>query len=59
MPYLLRIMEADLAYGHAAVFLEVRPRGVDHRDVVALVAYKAKRAGLARFTRNFSASRVL
>lgn len=40
VPYLLRIMEADLAYSHAAVFLEVRPRGVDHGDVVALVACK-------------------
>lgn len=40
VPYLLRIMEADLAYSHAAVFLQVRPRGVDHGDVVALVAYE-------------------
>jgi len=40
MPYLLRIMEANLAYSHAAVFLKVRPRGVDHGNIVALIAYK-------------------
>lgn len=34
----LLVLKADLAGGHAAVFLQVRPRCVDDCDVVLLVA---------------------
>jgi hypothetical protein len=36
---LLLILKANLAYGHAAILLEVRPRRVDDRDVIFLVAW--------------------
>ncbi len=38
LPDLARVLEADLADGHAAVLLQVRPGRVDDRHVVLLVA---------------------
>jgi len=35
---LARVLEADLADGHTAILLEVRPRRVDDGDVILLVA---------------------
>lgn len=37
--YLAMVLEANLANLHAAVLLQVRPRGVNDRNVVFLVAY--------------------
>lgn len=39
------VLEADLADGHAAVLLEVRPGRVDDGDVVLLVALDRVRLG--------------
>lgn len=39
------VLEADLADGHAAVLLEIRPRRVDDGDVVLLVALDRVRLG--------------
>lgn len=35
---LFLVLEAHLAYGHATVFLQIRPRSVDYCDVVLLVS---------------------
>lgn len=37
--YLAMVLEANLADLHAAILLQVRPRGVNDRNVVLLVAY--------------------
>ena len=38
--HLARVLEADLANFHGAIFLEIGPRGIDDGNVVLLIAWR-------------------